>query len=275
MPGNKIYTRVYNVHGDDLVLSKIADVICVLMQRGVLICGFNDQNIPVSIHYNEYKKNLPLWILDFFEHQFINDPLLSDAEKVKAVFIGDNRNLIIPEKLYIEDEATDWLSKIHFIEQEDIVEEYPLTEENAYYLMACSTGMRELIKIYFKKAVWRPLADYQFQNNTGKKNENLHCCITPEQVFATLYHGGKLQWHQVFDYETAEDIAYYLLLLCKETGIDATTLAIEPVATSPVVSDTLDTLSQFFPGVTASNAKNNTVWEPVIYLLQQLHACAS
>ena len=46
----------------------------------------------------------------------------------------------------------------------------------------------------------------------------MQCCVTCNQVYATFYKNQELKWHQIFYYDTAEDIAYHIKLLCKQSN---------------------------------------------------------
>jgi len=266
----------YNIHAGDNLITQVSKVICILMPRGLMVSGYSDRGDLLMIRYSDYKKSLPAWILDFFEHQFINEPLLSISNKIAAVFIASDKGLVVPNLLYDQVSAEKWMKKIHFVEGNEIISVHTLHEDRANYLFAWPAAMNSLMVRYFPKAKILPLAAYQFYKPYKTENA-LNCCITNDQAFATLYVNRALYWHQVFNYQTAEDIAYHIKLLCNQHKIDADTLSIQVTATSKTPVETINELMQFFPnlkegsGSVASGDKNFT---STIYLLQQLYACA-
>lgn len=268
-----IYEQVYNFQEDETIPSRVATVICVLVQRGILVAGFGIVKDLLTLHYTGYNKNKPVWELSFFEHLFVQEPLLAVREKVKGVFICSNKNLIVPDALYDEKEAKNWLKHIHFIEQKDVIESYKLQDDNASYLLATPMSITELIKINFKKVVTMPLACYQF---TSGSNQSLYlqCCVTPEQVCATLHNYSQLLWHKVFDYTCAEDIAFEIRQLCMENNISPSKISLRCNAVSAAEYNVINELSQYFPGLRAGNGRSITNrWDAAIYLAQQLFAC--
>ena len=266
----------YNIHPGDTLLDQVERVVCVLFPRGMIAAGFSDRGDMLMIRYSDYKKELPTWIIDFYEHQFLNEDLLAMPNKVIAVYIATDKNLIVPDGIFNESEAAIWLSKIHHIETNELVSEFYLRDAIAHYLYAWPSGVQNLITRYFQSAVILPFASYQF-HKPYQSRCLLQCCITMNQVYATLYNEDELVWHQVFNYENAEDIAYHILLLCKEHNIDSNAMSFQCTITSRSLSFVLQQLNQFFPKMKDGSGNVDTTdksWTGTIFLLQQLYACA-
>ena len=266
---------VYNVREDDTLSSRVALVICVLVPRGLLIAGFSITKELLTMHYKGYNKNKPVWELDFFEHLLANEPILAIKEKIKGVFICSDKNLIVPYELYMEDEAKNWLKHIHFVEANDVITPYFLMDEKANYLQAVPLNITELIKINFKHAEILPLAIYQFRN-PHKQPLHLQCCLSNEQVCLTLHNNSQLLWHRVFNYTSAEDIAYTINLYCQENDIDPAQLGVMCTGLSSAEYERINELTQYYPSIKAGNGHAITSsWGPAISLANQLFACVS
>ncbi len=269
------YEQVYNLSEDEGLYSRVGLVICILVQRGILVAGFSISRELLTLHYTGYNKNRPVWDINFFEHLFSQEPLLTVREKVKGVFTCSNRNMIIPDSLYDEAEAKKWMRQIHFIEKKDIIESYHLEDDKANYVQAMPLSITELIKINFKKSVVLPMPIYQF-SNTNKQSLYLQCCITGDQVCGTLHNYSQLLWHKVFDYVCAEDIAYEIRQLCIENNISPSKISLRCNALTAAEFDVVNELSQYFPGLRAGNGRSiSAKWDAAIYLAQQLYACVS
>ena len=129
---------------------------------------------------------------------------------------------------------------------------------------------------YFSKAKIYPFSTYQFYK-PYKSEASLQCCITNEQVYATLYNNRNLAWHQIFNYETAEDIAYHIKLHCQQNNIDSERMSFQCTMTSKGLNNTLSELTKYFPELKDGSGNvgtNDRNWTGTIYLLQQLYACA-
>ena len=272
---NNINQQVYNAREDESLLNDMAHVICILAQRALVIAAYDSNGALLTSHYTDYKNNLPVWGLDFFEHQFINEPLLKDQSKVKAVFLGGEKHLIVPDDLYDKTQALEWMRKIHFVEPKDLVQAWDLTDDKAQYMLASPISIAELIKIYFKNAEVLPLSIYQF-DNAPADDAHISCCITNEQVYATFYRNKELLWHQCFDYTTAEDIAYHLKVRCHESKMAAWNVMLHCTALNATAFDVVNELSQYFSRFTIGAADvTDYRWAPAVSLLQQLYQCVS
>ncbi len=267
------YEQIYNVHEDETLSHRVALVIGVLVPRGLYLAGFSITKELLTIHFMGYSTSKPVWELDFFEQLFASEPLLAVREKVKGIFVSSAKNLIVPDELYDETAAASWLHQLHYVEQQEVIATHPLENDKATYLQAVPTNINELIKINFKKAVVLPLCDYHF---AAPQVQSLHmqCCLSNEQVTATLHNYSQLLWHRVFDYNTAEDIAYALKLMCKENYIDPAKLNITCNCLSGAEYDIINELTQYFAHLKAGNGLTiHTRWEPAISLANQLLGC--
>lgn len=273
MANNNTYEQVYNVTEDESLLSRIGMVICVLVQRGLFVAGYSSSKELLTIHFTGYRKTRPVWALDFFEHLFANEPLLAARDKVKGVFICSDKHLIVPDALYDENEAKNWLKRIHFIERTDVINVHHLEDDNANYLFAAPLNITELIKINFKKAPILPLAAYHFRD-AQQKSLYLQCCVMNDQVCASLHNYSQLLWHRIFSYSCAEDIAYDIKHLCVENNISPSKITLMCDSLSAAEHPVLNQLSQYFSGIRSGDGHHITTnWDPAIALAHQLLAC--
>lgn len=268
--------QVYRVHTGDTLMMQVSRVIFVLLPRGICIAGFSDRGDLLTIHYNDYKKSLPAWIIDFFEHEFLNDSLLASPHKVVGVFIASDKTMLVPEVIYNESEATQWLNKLNFVEGNEVVSTHELREDKAHYVYSWPAAMKSLINRYFSKAKVMPFAAYQFYK-PFKSECSLQICITNNEVFATLYKNRTLNWHQVFGYQTAEDIAYRLKHVCKHYNVDEKEMVFQCTVANKNLATIITELTQYFPDLkdgSSNVAASDRSWTATVYLLQQLYACA-
>ncbi len=272
---NNTFEQVYNVQEDDNLSSGVALVICVLVQRGMVVAGFSITKELLTIHYTGYNKTKPVWDLDFFEHLLSQEPLLAVREKVKGVFICTDKNLVVPDALYEEKDAKSWLRHIHFVEAKETIEIFPLEEDKARYMHAVPVHITELMKINFKKVPVLPLALYQFRH-TRQQSLYLQCCLTNEQVCATLCNYSQLLWHRVFDYTCAEDIAFEIKHLCMQNNISPSKITMMCNTVSAAEYGILNDLSQYFPGIKSGNGRTmSDNWDASTSLAYQLLECVS
>lgn len=268
--------QVYKVHNGEGLIAQVARVIFVLTPRSICTAGFSERGDLLMISHNDYKKSLSPWILDFFEHEFINETLLSSPHKVVAAFIATDKSMLIPEVLFKEQEASNWLKQLYFVERNEIMSTYQVKDDKAQYVYSWPAAIKSLIFRYFTKARILPFASYQFYK-PFKSESSLQCSITGDEVYATLYKNRALHWHQVFAYQNAEDIAYHIKNVCNQYNINADELTIQCTTSNRSLSGTVTELSQYFNDLKDGSGNvpsNDRSWTGTIYLLQQLYACA-
>jgi hypothetical protein len=268
--------QAYNLHNSDSLLGQVTRVICVIMPRALAVAGFNERGELLTIRHNDYKKTLPPWILDFFEHQFINEPLLAAPHKITAAYIAGDKSMLVPDVLYNSEAAEKWMKQLQFVEGNELITPYHLQDDKAQYLYAWPSAMKSLLARYFAKGREFPFAAYQFYKPAKIEYAAL-CTLTPELVYATLYHNGNLQWHQAFEYQNAEDIAYKLRLLCQQQDIDPSKINLQCTVIAKSLNGIMVGLSQYFPQLKDGSGNvmaNDPAWISSIHLFQQLYACA-
>jgi len=266
----------YRANEHDTVLSEVADVHCVLMPRALLVAGYNSDGQIVMARYNGYAASDPAWVPDFFEHEFINEPLFGVPQQVKALFIGSREELIIPDKLYQEDAARVWMQSLQAIRPDDVLHSYAVKAIGAQYNFALPARIDKLLHRYFGDTTMMPVGAYQLFKPKLADPYLLQCFMTNDTVIASLHNNGKLIWHQQFGYTTVEDIAWQAAHLCRELHIPRIDLRLECTLMCEDCFDLIPELERYFPKIkwTTSGASEEGHWAPVLYLLKQLYACA-
>lgn len=274
---SSINYHTFNVHDGDSLHKQVEKVVCVIMPRGFAFAGFSNHGDLLMMRYGDYDPELPPWILDFYEHHFLDEPMLADPMNVVATFIASDKYLIAPDFVYNETEATEWIKKLFFVEANEEVIVHPLHDDKAKYLYTIPTTVKNLVGRYFTASKILPLTAYQFYK-PYKSDTNIQCVITPEQVFATMYKNRVLQWHQVFPFQVGEDIAYHLHLLCKEHKTSVENVELKCTVAFRGLNPIMNDMAQYFPNIKDGDANvvsSNEQWAPSISLMQQLLSCAS
>ncbi|MES2704245.1 MAG: DUF3822 family protein [Bacteroidota bacterium] len=269
---NNTSQQVYNIREDEDLLSSVASIACVLMQRGLWVAGYSDSGEVLTIHTYSYNNNKAVWELDLFEHLFANEGLFAAKDKVKAAFICSSRNMIVPAELYNEKEAMEWFRRIHLTESGDEIGAVDFGKEESKYLMAVPMGIPALVKIHFKQAAILPLPLYHFANPGA--GQHLHCTLMPGQAIISLHYNRNLQWHHMIDYTSAEDVAYAIKHYFRENNIDAGAATIVCDAASGAEFDIIRELYRYFPALdTGDGSSINARWGGAVSLANQLLAC--
>jgi hypothetical protein len=267
------FNQYYNINDDEVTPSQVDNMLCVLVQRGFLIAGFNSRKELLTIRYFGNRPDKIAWDAEFFNSIILNEPFLADTEKVKGLFLLSERNMIVPHDLYKEQTSKNWLRQIHFIEQDDFIEAYPLDADRAVYIMAIPGLIKNLVTNNFRNAEIKPLALYQFRK-PPKIGLCLQAFVSAEQACAAIHIDGNLLWHRVFDYNSAEDIVFEGKYLCKENNYFATKLSILFNSLTAAEFPVLSEYSQYYPAMKSGEGNRiHTSWDAPVTLIQQLQAC--
>jgi hypothetical protein len=180
----------------------------------------------------------------------------------------------VPGELYDKVAAAEWFRAIHFAEKNDAILDHVVTGDALHYTWAMPVYISKLFSINCPRAVVLPLALYQLTQHSGQR-EQLQCFVGAEQACVSWYKNNQLFWHKVFDYASAEDIAYEIRLVCEEHKINASRLDMALNTMSGREYPVANGLSQYFNSVYTGNGKAiRSVWDPSVSLFQQLLSCA-
>jgi Protein of unknown function (DUF3822) len=267
------FLQSYDVPSSDVLSHTVGSCICVFIPRGVLVAAFNSQHELMTIHYSGYEKTQSVWNMEFLDKVLAEEPLLKDTDKVRGVFYFTEKNMIVPKSLYKDNLAQQWFCTAHFLEHDETLEACMLESDDAIYLYAIPAYLKKMVDVNFPNAVAYPLALYQFRN-PPRIGLSLQSCITDDQVCCTLHLDGKLLWHRIFDYASAEDIVYEGKYLCRENNYFATKLTILFNSLTGSEFGILSEYSQYYPSVKSGQGNRiYSFWDAPAALAQQLISC--
>ncbi|WP_276133684.1 DUF3822 family protein [Polluticoccus soli] len=267
---SNIEKQVYAADKKGNLLQQVDKVFVVLSGNSMHVAGFSSSGEVLTIRCHPYDGRP-----DFLERNFTNEPLLTHTGKVSHIFVTAPKQLLVPKAIYKEDTAAEWLNDLHFVGKDEAVHEYSLRDDKAQYLFAFPLATRDLMIRYFPKARIMPFAAHQF-NKHYKTSQVLQCTFTEGEVYLTLYKDRKLQWHQVANYNSVEDVAYQVKLLCQQQNLDEEHLAIIAAAETNILTRRIHELFGYFPNLKIGTGKMDVQegpWQAAVYLFQQLYSC--
>lgn len=279
MSANQIASghQVYSAHTGTSLLSEVAYSICVLFPRALVTAGFHEKGHALMVRCSEYDASGHEWNASFFEHEFINDPLLGGPQPVKAVFTAPEAFLLTPDVLFDPARAEEWLQKIFFREHDLTIEHHAISAAQAHTSYYLPLKVRELIRQYFREASLLPVAATHFCNLSTSGNQ-LQCTIAPGNALATLHHKGQLLWCQEFAWANVEDIAYQLKTALQQHRVAEGTTQMDCCTAGTSVNAVAEALCAYFPGMSRhhdSIITHDSQWSSTLYFLLQLRSCVS
>lgn len=268
--------QTYRANEHDTVLSEVAAVICVLMPRALLVAGIDEGGQVVMARNSSYPKDHAAWDADFFEHELMNETLLGVPQQVRAVFVGTTEELLVPQELFEADATRSWMKSLHAMCPDDAVHNQPISAIDAQQCFAVPVKIEKLLHRYFADTPIRHVSTYQFHKPPTEAPYLFQLLISQEHVFASLHATGKLLWHQQFGFQSQEDIAWQIARICRELQIQRTDLRLQVSMMSSDLFEIGPELERYYPRIRWNSGLSATQehWAPVLYLLQQLYACA-
>ena len=269
---NNIDRHQYNAHNGDDLLSQVDKVICLISQNSFISAGFHPSGAILTVHCSHVKS--ADGHTAFIAHEFLNDPLLAAPELIKQVFIASDKHIVIPNSLLENQQmATEWLQRIYFCEANEQIAMASCSKSDETIVYAYPKAIGDLCNQYVATETL-PLSLIQLQYGATAA-ALLQCTLSDNTAFACIHLDKKLQWHQSFDYENAEDIVYQLAAACQQLNVALQSLPLNINATSPtqIISD----LAQYLPRIseqqTNSASLTTAEWASTILLFQQLNTC--
>jgi hypothetical protein len=185
--------------------------------------------------------------------------------------------MLVPNALYQSAEAAQWLSQIELLEQEEEVLHYACKPTEAHYVFAHPTALSAMLHQHVGKVNIYPLAAHHFQKHHAAGDAFARITLTDGWAIATLWQKNSILWHQVFEYETVEDIVWQLASACRLYAISPAALSVQTDGWAH--TDWQYRLATYLPGLQlVENAllpEEQQHWLPVLHLFQQLSKCAS
>ncbi len=194
------------------------------------------------------------------------------AQKVEKIWMTAPKHLIIPENLYEEGYANQWIRRFHFLSADESLFSISLKPQlDAFVIFPIPERWQLMLKDNFKDAQFESLTKYALQRKEKDENESMHLHIVslPKMITVSLLENKRFLSHHVLPYEQTEQLVYKLALLLQEKEIaqDLITLDVEGIA--PFWNDLGTSLSAFFK---VNGAIENTK-EMTLNFIKNLQEC--
>lgn len=269
--------QVYTAHVGASLLSEVAYSICVLFPRALVTAGFHEKGHTLMVRCSENDASRPEWDASFFEHAFINDPLLVGPQPVKAVFMAPEAFLLTPEAFYVPEKAEEWLGHLFFREHDFTTGHHFLSTIAAHITYFLPQKLDGLVRRYFSEAALLPVVTSHFCNSLPAGHQ-LQCTIAPANALASIRSNGQLLWCQEFAYTNAEDIAYHLKTALQQYGLKEEGMRMDCCTAGISANATAEELCAYFPGMSRHHESiitHDSQWGSTLYFLLQVRTCVS
>ena len=189
-----------------------------------------DTNEFVALEYYQFKVDKQ----DELRQLLLTHNLLQQQYGAVQVFYNNANGLLIPDRYYQEDHTSQWLELVNG----DLHEELPLqdniAEMEVKHVYSVSPGLHEeLVRKY-------PMASFSHFNTGWLKKKFKHqqkatlmeVVLYPSHIIVSLWKQDQLHIIQCYEYDTPEDVAWWLLNIAYQWEMSPSEL---PVVVSGLV----------------------------------------
>ncbi len=234
----------YNTHDDPL--TNIHTLHLILWNKGLCIAGYDIERTVLSIKVFAFEKT---WDTEQIETIFINEPLVAGPQPVTHIWIADERNFLIPDALFDQETAAEWLQQFHFVEAaESILYSIIQKPEPAQAAFPVNNKLGAIFNKYFQEAEINAITAPALQPavTTDRKYYADIICLS-KTLILTIFHESNLVNHQVTTFDSAEDIVFKIGAATAATAPAAGDIAIHLSGYTPGITDIGVELHRYFP----------------------------
>lgn len=241
----------------------------IIWQKGCCLFVYNDNEILDAQVYTTEQS----WEAAFFERIFLNQAMGQHNQKIKRVWIADERSLIIPERLYLGEASKLWLKRLHHIGADDEIFANAIPEIDVHIVYAYDAAVAALMKKYFNHLDVLSLSRFSLSNLPQASNgESVASLILLQHTaLLTVTNSGKLLAHQTFEFETVENVVYKIALIVEKNDFDPTMIHFQVSGIIDAVEEFALDLRNYFKKVEILTGDNG----PILALLKQIKECGS
>lgn len=239
----------------------------IIWKNGCCLFVYNDTDIlDAQVFVTDVA-----WGSSFFEKIFLNQAMGQHNQKIKKVWIADERSLIIPDKLYLGEASKLWLKRLHHIGAADEIFANPIPEIQTHIVYAYDAGIAALMKKYFNHLEVMSLSRFSLSDLMQfDASDNVASLILLQNTaLLSVTNAGKLLAHQTFEFDTVEHIVYKIALIAEKNDFD-------PMMINFQVTGIIDAVEEFALDLRTFFTQANIITGdkgPILELLKQIKAC--
>jgi len=233
--------RHFDMHDDPLTY--IETLHLLLWEEGLCITGYGlDRHVLTAKVYL-----FPRGDMHAIESVFINEPLVAGPQPVTHTWIADSRNMLIPQHLYHEQAAGEWLRQFHYVTPDENVYcspvKYPTPLTVAYPV---ANELNAILNEYFPEGKIESLSTVLLQQVPPPDSDTADIVFLDKTTVLTIRKKGKLISHQIGETTDVNDLVYKIAAISQEHQIAQHELKVS--LSGLCISDaTAQELKCFFP----------------------------
>jgi hypothetical protein len=257
--------RQFNMHDDPL--TNIETIHLIIWTKGLCIAGFdaNGELLTAKVYAHDDKGEQTI------ESVFINEPLVAGPQPVTHIWIADDRNILVPHKLFDANEAASWLKQFYFVEADENVRCSQLNGNIKAGIAFTSKGQTdELLDKYFKESRVGAVSETIISSQELKSaTDAADITVLGDTIILSIFQGNQLLLHEVSQGKNIDDVVYTIASACLEYGIVQHKLRVS-LSGLCIDADMIRSLSAYFPHMSVPGSEQYLSFT----FLRKLIACA-
>lgn len=239
----------------------------IIWKNGCCVYLYNDTDILEAYVYT----NTQNWDEAFFEKIFLHEAMGVHNQKIKKLWVADERALIIPEKLFLGEESRLWLKRLHHIGPDDDIFDNKIPEINAHVVYAYDSKIAQLMKRYFNHLQVVSLSRFSLGNiATDHEGSVANLILLQNEALLSVTNSGKLLAHQTFEFETVENVVFKIALIAEKNDFDPSLVQFNVSGIIENVEEFALDLKTYFNDVQITTGDKG----PILQLIKQIIRCA-
>lgn len=158
----------------------------------------------------------------------------------------------IPAEYYNEANNQAILRIMYAEDGEAEIFDYPIGQKNMHLIWRVRKDITDTIRHYFPSAQFRHSVACSLSNSATAANE-LQCIIYNNTFRVVFFKEGRLQLVRYFEYNAPEDVAYHLINVCRQHGVDVNDVSLQLSGLVDVSSNLYKELHKFFLDIHLGN----------------------
>jgi hypothetical protein len=217
---------------------------------------------------------------EMLEEIVVNDEVLKEKMKESIVIYNFPESHLVPEKYFNINITAGLVELMHGDLNRGVILSEKVSGCSQYNVFRVPSDIHGMFQRHFARGkYWHYYSLWMEcrQKQNGQRVEGLSVIFYPRRILVALTGNGQVQLFQSFEYEAAEDVAYYLLNICRQFDKSPETI---PVGMSGMIDESstmYNEILKYFgqaelepfsppPGVTALEEYPSHFFSPLLKL---------